>query len=402
MTRHARTTFLSSVALAAFFLTANQSFAIEPGDFNATLTGATIGIPLGAAPPPGLYSSLQSFVGPNGVGTGQNSAAAGAGPYERGLTVFGQADTVSLAWSTGYNIFGGSLVLAAIQPFFTVGGLSTNCQPIAGGNCIGSPPIAFGGALVGPLAQPVGGAFFENVHNTIWSSAVSWNWHNGFFTSLGFNFQGPDGSTYNGTLNQDYWTFQPTAAIAYLSKDWKIAVNADYEIHTASRGNTGSYAAVASNSSANVVIPAALGPGVITAPNGCFGFQCPGIGYTSGNQLFIDWSAEYKWGKWSFGPAGNFKFQTTADSPGSGYTCAGLATTAGGGFFAANGLTCGKATDISLGGILGYDLGGAELQTWVVDSVYNKDDFSGLEIFTRLSFKLGGPPPAPMATKAPQ
>ena len=393
MTRHARTTFLSSVALAAFFLTANQSFAIEPGDFNATLTGATIGIPFGAAPPPGIYSSLQSFVGPNGVGTGQNSAANNAGPYMKGLTVFGQANTASLAWSTGYSIFGGSLVLAAIQPFFTVGGLSTNCQPIAGGNCIGSPPIGFGGFIT--PAGPSGAGFFENIHNTIWSSAVSWNWHNGFFTSLGFNFQGPDGSQYNGTLNQDYWTFQPTAAIAYLSKEWKIGINADYEVHTASAGHTGSYAAVASNTSANVVLPAAL----ITAPNGCVGFQCPGIGYTSGQQLFIDWSAEYKWGKWSFGPAGNFKFQTTADSPGSGWSCAGLAANVA---YAGVGLTCGKATDISLGGILGYDLGGAELQTWVVDSVYNKDDFSGLEIFTRLSFKLGGPPPAPMATKAPQ
>jgi hypothetical protein len=393
MTRQARNTFLSSVALAAFFLTANQSFAIEPGDFNATLAGATIGIPLGAAPPPGLYASMESFVGPNAVGTGQNSAAAGAGPYGKGLTVFGAAETVSLAWSTGLNIFGGSLVLAAIQPFFTVAGLSTNCEPIAGGNCIGSPPIGFGGAVT-PSGNS-GDAFFENIHNTVWSSAVSWNLKNGWFTSLGFNLQGPDGSQYAGTLNQDYWTFAPTAAIAYLSKEWKIAVNADYEFHTASRGNTGSYAAVASNTPANVALPAAL----ITAPNGCVGFQCPGIGYTSGQQLFIDWSAEYKFGKLSFGPAGDFKFQTTSDTPGSGWTCAELtaATIAYG-----PSLSCGRATDISLGGIVSYDFGPAELQTWVVDSVYNRDDFDGLKIFSRLSFKLGGPPPAaPMATKAP-
>ena len=386
MTRQARNTFLSSVALAAFFLTANQSFAIEPGDFNATLAGATIGIPLGAAPPPGLYTSMESFVGPNAVGTGQNSAASGAGPYGRGLTVFGAAETVSLAWSTGYNIFGGSLVLAAIQPFFTVAGMSTNCQPLANGNCIGSPPIAFGG--FDTVAGPSGAAFFENVHNTIWSSAVSWNWHNGFFSSLGFNLQGPDGSQYHGTLNQDYWTFAPTAAVAYLSKEWKIAVNADYEVHTASRGNTGTYSAVAFNSTAPAV----------AAPNGCLGFNCPGIGYTSGQQLFIDWSAEYKWGKFSFGPAGDFKWQTTADTPGSGWTCAALTASV----FYGPALSCGKATDISLGGIVSYDFGPAELQTWVVDSVYNKDDFDGLKIFSRLSFKLGGPPPAPMATKAPQ
>jgi hypothetical protein len=373
MTRHTRTTFLGSVALAAFFLTANQSFAIEPGDFNATLAGASIGIPLGAAPPPGLYTSIESFVGPNAVGTGQNSASAGAN-LGHGLTVFGAAETVSLAWSTGYNIFGGSLVLAAIQPFFTVAGLDTNCPSTV--SCNGTAPIAFGN-----------GAFFENVHNTIWSSALSWNWKNGWFTSLGFNLQGPDGSQYAGTLNQDYWTFAPTFAIAYLSKDWKIAVNGDYEVHTASRGNTGTFAAVQQAGGAPAVL----------APNGCDAFDCPGIGWTSGQQLFIDWSAEYKWGKWSFGPAGDFKFQTTADTPGSGWTCAGLTASP----FYGQSFSCGKATDISLGGILGYDLGGAELQTWVVDSVYNRDDFDGLKIFTRLSFKLGGgaPPPAPMATK---
>jgi hypothetical protein len=374
MTRQARNTFLSSVALAAFFLTANQSFAIEPGDFNATLAGATIGIPLGAAPPPGLYASTQSFVGPNAVGTGQNSAAAGANAGH-GLTVFGAAESVSLAWSTGYNIFGGSLVLAAIQPFFTVAGLDTNCPGPA--SCVGQPPFTFGN-----------GSFFENVHNTIWSSAVSWNLKNGWFTSLGFNLQGPDGSHYAGTLNQDYWTFAPTAAVAYLSKEWKIAVNADYEVHTTSRGDTGTFAAIN-----------ALAGGIpIPAPNGCVGFNCPGIGWTSGNQLFIDWSAEYKLGKLSFGPAGDFKFQTTADTPGSGWTCAALTASATYG----PSLSCGKATDISLGGIVSYDFGPAELQTWVVDSVYNKDDFDGLKIFSRLSFKLGGPPPAaPMATKAP-
>ena len=216
-----------------------------------------------------------------------------------------------------------------------------------------------------------------------------------------FRWPGRPATTYSAAAwywprYNPYWTFAPTFNVAYLSKDWKIAVNGDYEFHTASRGNTGVYAGVASNTTLNTLLGAAL-----TAPNGCVGFQCPGIGWTSGQQLFIDWSAEYKWGKWSFGPAGDFKFQTTADTPGSGWTCAELAASPVYGPTGL-GLGCGKATDISLGGILGYDLGGAELQTWVVDSVYNKDDFDGLKIFTRLSFKLGGPPPAPMATKAPQ
>lgn len=375
MTLQARTAFYGSVAAATLLVTASQSFAVEPGDFQATLRGVTIGIPLGAAPPPGLYASIETFTGPNAEGTGQNSASAGANGG-RGLTVFGQAESLSLAWSTGFNIAGGSLVLAAIQPYFTVAGLGT--ANTAAVPTIGTPPVDF-----------TTGSFFENWHNTVWSSAVSWNWKNGWFTSLGFNFQGPDGSQYDGTLNQDYWTFSPTAAIAYLSKEWKIAINAEYDIHTASAGHTGTYAALA-------------------ALTGIPGFATPGVGYTTGNQLFIDWSVEHKWGKFSIGPAGYFKFQTTSDTPGTGtlfnepgvaITCASLAADPAFG----QSLSCGRAEAIALGGIASYDFGPAELQAWVTDDVYNKDDFEGWSIFTRLSFKIdafGAPAPAPLVTKA--
>jgi hypothetical protein len=366
MPRQTTKVFYGSAAMAALLLTTSQSFAVEPGDFQATLRGVTIGVPLGAAPPPGFYSSIESFTGPNGVGVGQNGAAEGANAG-RGLTVFGQAESLSLVWSTGYNIFGGSLVLAAIQPFFTVAGLGT--QPTAGVPTVGTPPMDFTTA-----------SFFENWHNTVWASAVSWNWHNGWFSSLGLNIQGPDGSQYNGTLNQDYWTVSPTAAIAYLSKEWKIAINADYDIHSASAGHTGTYAALA-------------------ALTGVAAFAAPGVGYTTGNQLFIDWSAEYKWGKFSAGPAGYFKFQTTADTPGSGFTCASLAANP---MFGPS-LSCGRAEDIALGAIASYDFGPAELQTWVTDSVYTRDDFAGWSVFSRLSFKLegfGAPPSPPIPTKA--
>ncbi len=387
MKRLARTVFYGSVAAAALLMATGPSFAIEPGDFQATLAGATIGIPLGAAPPPGLYGALQTFIGgPNAAGTGQNSASAGA-DNGRGLSVTGEAIVPSLVWVPGaaWNIFGGNTVFAVIQPFYTVAGSFTNCSPASVGvpshsGCVGSEPILFGNGA---------GAFFENIHNTIWSSTKSWNFHNGFFASLGFNFQGPDGSTYNGTLNQDYWTFSPTAALSFINKDWKASVNIDYDFHTSSQGHTGTYAAVQNN----LTLP----PLPVTAPNGCVGFNCPGIGYQSGDQLFIDWSIERRWGKLAFGPVGDFKFQTTSDSPGSGYTCAQLATSVYGAF----GLGCGKATDISLGGILGYDFGPAELEAYAVDSVYNKDDFRGWKIFTRLSFKLENPAPAPEPAAAP-
>ena len=375
MNRVIKTTLCGPVAAVALLLGAGQSFALEPGDFGATLRGVTIGIPLGAAPPPGLYGDVATFIGDNNTGQGQNSAAAGANGGH-GLTVFGAMIAPTLVWSTGYNILGANLTFAATQPFFTVAGLQTNCTNIGVG-CVGSEPIAFGAAA---------GAFFENMHNTIWHSSLSWNWKNGWFTSVGFDFQGPDGSTYNGTLNPDYWTFSPTFAIAYLSKDWHLQANFEYDINTASAGHTGTYAAVAYN------VPAFITGGV--------GYAAPGIGYTTGNQLFIDWSAKYLVGKWQFGPVGYFKFQTTDDSPGSGWTCASLAASG----YGAAGLGCGRATDIALGAMVGIDFGPAELEVVATDSVYTKDDFAGLSVFTRLSFKLWGPdaPPAksPLITKA--
>jgi hypothetical protein len=378
-----KTTIYGSIAAAALF-TASGAFAAEPGDFQANLRGATIGIPAGALPPPGLYGGLETFVGPNGVGQGHDGAAEGANSGH-GLTVFGEAIAPSLLWSTGWNFFGGNIGFLVVQPLFTVAGLQTNCTPSAFG-CTGSEPIAFGAGA---------GAFFENVHNTTWQAIYSLNCKNGWFTSLSFAVQGPDGSQYNGTLNQDYWTFSPGAAISYIDKTWKVSANIDYDFHTASAGHTGSYAALANNTP--------IGAGPLAGLPG--GIESIGDGYTGGQQLFIDWNVLYRWGKLEIGPVGYFKFQTTSDSPGAGLTCASLAATAfpTGGTFGTNGLGCGREEDIALGGEIGYDFGPAELEVWATDSVYTRDDFMGPSVFTRLSFKLDSPAPAsaaPMATKA--
>jgi hypothetical protein len=363
MHKRTGTILFGSTALAVSLIGMGHSFAVEPGDFQATLRGATMGVPLGAAPPPGLYFDVLTFIGPNGVGVGQNSAAAGA-DNGKGLTVFGEAIAPALVWSTGWNFLGANPTFAVIQPLYTVAGLQTD------GGAGAAPPFAFGN-----------GAFFENVHNTIWSSSLSWNLGSGWHASAGFNFQGPDGSQYNGTLNQDYWTFSPTLALAYLTKDWKVTANFDYDIHTASAGHTGTYAALATIGA----IPTSLAQEI-------------GDGYTTGNQAFLDWTAAYKVGKWSFGPTGYFKWQTTSDSPGSGLTCAQVTAMLG------PSLSCGSATDVALGAMLGYNLGIANFEVYVTDSVYTRDDFSGVSVFTRLSFKLwpDEPPPAsrPMYTKA--
>ena len=165
MTGSVRTAWRGLLTALMLSYAASAGFAAEPGDFQANLRGDTIGVPIGAALPPGLYAGLLTFVGLNGVGQGQNSAAAGAGPHGRGLSVFGASIDPDLVWATGWKVLGADLTFTVIQPFFTVAGLSTNCVP-AGGLCAGSPPLAYGAGS---------GSFYENMHNTIWSSALSWN-----------------------------------------------------------------------------------------------------------------------------------------------------------------------------------------------------------------------------------
>src|SRR5215471_1104376 len=124
----------------ASLMATNQSFAVEPGDFQATLRGVSIGIPLAAAPPPGLYGGLETFIGINNPGVGQNSAAAGANGG-KGITVFGEAIIPALFWSTGWQFLGANVTFGVVQPFFTVAGFQTDCT-VAGGLCVGTPPIA--------------------------------------------------------------------------------------------------------------------------------------------------------------------------------------------------------------------------------------------------------------------
>jgi hypothetical protein len=339
MTRLTKTLY-GSVAALALVMVAGQGFAEETGDFNATLRGATIGIPLGAAPPPGVYADLLTFTGIDGRGTGQAA----------GTTVFGQAWSPALVWAPGWKFMGGSYTAAVIQPFFVVAAVSSDP----------SGPIAFNSGVPGNGGLATSNAWFENMHNTIFTQSLSWGLAPGWFGSLGFGIQGPDGSIYNGTLNQDYWTYSPKAALAYLGKDWHLAVNFDYDIHTASAGHTGTFAA----------LQAAGVPGIAAM----------GVGYVSGQQAFVDWSATYHMGKWEMGPVGYFKWQTTADRPGNGFTCATIA------------IPCGNDTDIALGALVGYNFGPVNFQTWVTKSIYTRDDFGtgGLSVWTRMSFRLWG------------
>jgi hypothetical protein len=267
-------------------------------------------------------------------------------------------------------VLGANLSMAVVQPFYNVTAYPSNGASLAG-NTSGPP---FGNAIL-----------FENTANTLITPALlSWKLGNGWFANAGFTFMAPDGSKYNGTNNPDYWSYEPRAALAYLSPTWHLTANFKYDINTASSGHTGTY-----QLAANLPFPLGFGGTPLAATVAGIG-----NGSTSGQQAFLDLAATYRTGKWEFGPVAALKWQTTADTPGGGFTCAQLAAAL------PASLGCGRATNYAVGGLIGYNFGPVDFQVWLLDSVYAQDDYKGLAVFSRISFKLWGDEPKPMLTKA--
>jgi hypothetical protein len=320
-------------AAAVLFMTgaASRSFAAESGTFTNTLAGASIGIPAGAAPPPGLYSGLE-VVWPLPAPAYGNAGASSANPTVSTVKIGATIGIIPLVWASGWNFLGASYSAAVIQPFYTAFTCAT---------CSGPGPYA--------------GFALPTVANTVWQPLnLSWNLGQGWFFAIAFSFEGPDGSAWTGTANPDYWSFEPGWAISYLANDWVLSANMAYFINTASRGVC------------------------------CILNSTPmGTGYVSGQEFYLDWTAAHKFGKWEIGPVGYVVAQTTSDRPGGGIPCAALAATV---------VHCGNVEAIAVGALVGYDFGPVNVQGWVTDQFYSKDATGGgITVWTRFGFRLWAP-----------
>ena len=333
---------LLSAAMAALVTTAaaNQSFAIEPGDFTNYLRGATQGLPLGALPPAGIYAGF----GLNATGLGGNAGLGNqAIPGKVTAPAFGYG--VNMLFVPGWKFLGATYGAAIVQGMY----LATSESSI-------NPPFA-----ASSVSSQLANTTFTPVD-------LSWSLGSGLFAALAFNVIAPDGSQWKSTaasvdLNPDYWTLSPAFALSYLSSSWLLSGNFRYDINTASKGNT----------MLNIVPGAA--------------------GFYSGNELFGDLTALYKIGKWSIGPVAYFEAQTTADKPGAGISCAAAALAFGG-------PVCGYQSQVAVGGLIGYDFGPVSVQTWFDDTVSCKNAVCGLDVWGRMSFRLiGFEAPKPLVAK---
>jgi hypothetical protein len=253
------------------------------------------------------------------------------------------AQAVPLLWVPGWNFLGATYSASVVQAFYWF----TTCGANANGSCAGGAPFTSGGIVyTNTFIQPI---------------ALSWNLGGGWFISGAFSFDPPDGSRNGGqfTPNPDYWTFEPSVAFSYLGNNWVASANFFYDINTRSQSNC-----------------------------------CSRLPITSGNALFGDFTAVYKFGKWSIGPVGYFETQTTNDTG----PCNGLPATPGVNL-------CGRYQTAAAGGLIGYDFGPVDLQVWVTDSFVGQNTpqgVGGLNVWSRIGFKIWGPeaPPArPLVSK---
>jgi hypothetical protein len=330
---HLRKIVLGAATAGLFMSGAvSQSFAIEPGDFTNYLRGATQGLPLGAAPPPGLYGSYSPNATGLGGGAGKGDAAI---PGAATAPAFGAG--FALLWVPGWKIFGGDYEFAVVQGLY----FATNEPNL-------NPPFAVStNAMISP-----------ELANTDWTPiAVAWALGHGFFVSAAVHIDAPIGSQWGSTAadvntNPDYWTVAPAFAVSYLDANWLLSANFRYDIAFASPGRT---------TALPTFLPAAAN------------------GYINGNELFGDFTALYKVGKWSFGPVGYFEAQTTQDRPGGGIAC-----TPG---------ICGFQSQIDVGGLVGYDFGPVAFQVWADYAVecQNCVGANGWDVWGRVSFKIWGP-----------
>jgi hypothetical protein len=331
---------MAGLAAIAIGGVASSASAEEFGTFENRLAGATIGLPLGALPPPGIYTGLETAYLGVFQGGGQEGRSAGNWCIRSGngcanLPAIAQAVPFLFVpnWGTWWGATYSASVVQAFYVFTTCG--------VDNGNCVGAAPITSGGFVyTNTFIQPIN---------------LSWKLGGGWFIGTAFAFTVPDGTHLAGTPNPDYWTFEPSIAFSYLGNNWVASANFFYDINTKSQGTC-----------------------------------CAATQITSGNALYGDLTAVYKIGKWSIGPVGYFETQTTADT--------GACTPAPGVTL------CGRYQTAAAGGLIGYDFGPVDLQVWVTDQFIGRDTpaaVGSLDVWTRIGFKIWGPEPAarPLVSK---
>lgn len=189
----------STIALALFSIASGDAFATEPGVPPTMPSGATIGVPIGASPPPGFYFGSLNAYFDGDVYNGDSKIAV-----EKNIAVTVQ----QFQWATDFEILGGVYSAMATIPWAHVEQ-----------NAFGSEAdrTGLGDITVSPMR-------------------LSWSVAPGIFVSSGVSFTFPTGhfSTTTNSVNSGANAFTTTASsgFSYLRDGWNISSDFNYFFHT--------------------------------------------------------------------------------------------------------------------------------------------------------------------------
>lgn len=190
-------TRITLMTLAAFALGSGAD-AREPGTPTAMPSGATIGVPVGANPPPGFYYSNRNEIFSGDVHSGESKIA---------IEVDVRASAQQFHWVPGNTFLGGSYRAMALVPLVWADQTSFGTE---------SDEFSIGDVTISPLN-------------------LSWMIAPGLFVQTGVSFSLPTGkfSTAPGSLNlgSNAFTTGLDLGVSYLADGWNLSAHANYFIH---------------------------------------------------------------------------------------------------------------------------------------------------------------------------
>ena len=212
---------MAGLAAIAIGGVASSASAMETGTFQNRLNGATIGLPLGAAPPPGIYTGLETAY--LGISTGTSGAEHGnqcaAASRRAALVLPAIAQAVPLLWVPGWNFLGATYSASVVQAFYT----SSRRGRVPAQAAVATAALRHGGGFVYtntfiPADRPV----VERRRRLVRRPRRSPSRRR--MARAGGHV----------TPNPDYWTFEPSLAFSYLGNNWVASANFFYDINTKS------------------------------------------------------------------------------------------------------------------------------------------------------------------------
>ena len=197
-TKH--TKVMAAAGALAFTAFAGEAWAVEGN--TPYLPGVSVGIPIGALPPPGFYASDNNVIISGGLkdGSGNDTKAFTANVNQ-------YLNIPSILWAPTWQPLGfmnATIAFDAVAPFVQQS-FQTN------------PP---------GIIPPTSSGFF----NTIVGANVSWNYHP-FFFKVGMGFYLPTGDWQSGIANNT-WTFEPDFAVSWLDNGWNLTAHAVFDFQT--------------------------------------------------------------------------------------------------------------------------------------------------------------------------